>query len=354
MSQTETAILPENKGQQVAAPDAACTKKLETLFQNSHAANCKTFGEKFYSGVFDWGINFGVNLVVSAAFTQWVKHGSNPVWKNAPFGKTVFQQSPENAYHTVRKAIQNTTGFGPEPARIMADALTLTTAGSAVMVPSVWLGAKVKSAFVQTVDNWWYGKNSANDPWIEHRHDVVDDAPKASLFGAVVGRAGTMAAVQLSAATLGSNKNLLSWVGKTSNSSWLQKFEGLDHYSKTIGNAAGTAFSDAMPNVSKRLDIFTRGRNFVHSTEQIKINPALAKQPYTGALADYTRYTALDTMYTIVTMGTIHPIINAVKSYIPGITYKERTQRKPDTRVIQARSESRLEEHPAAARFAHE
>ncbi len=326
----------------LAAPAATPTPSVAASYvstpfaSNTQAANCNTFGEKLYSGVFDWGINFGVNLVISAGFTQWTKHSRLPIWKNAPIGKNFFGASPESAFNGVRDWMKRRTGFSEDIANRMADALTLTTAGTAVMVPSVWLGAKIKSDFIRAADGWWYGKQALDtDPWLEHRHALIEDAPKATLAGAVIGRAGTMLAVQAAAIGIGDRKNAITWLGKQCNNNTLQKFKGLDFYSVKIGHAAGSALTDAMPKTAARLDGFAQRIGFGHSTEQIKLSPNLISAPYTGAMADYTRYSALDTMYTLVTMSTIHPIIHAIKQVIPGMTYKDESKR-PKNRVTEA------------------
>lgn len=327
------------------APERTLDEALNTPHGISlHNSQCKTFGEKAYSGIFDWGINFGVNLVLSAAFTHYVKHASKPIWKNASFGKGFFHEAPEKAFENVRNWMQRTTKFSENTAARMADALTLTTAGTVVMIPSVWLGAKIKADFVQSLDNWRYGKDAVeNDSWLQARHDQIEHGPKPTLIGAVVGRAGTMAAVQLTAATIGSNTNLLKKLGDSTNINWLKNFEGLDHYSKKIGHAAGTAITDAMPEASVKLDRYARRIGFHHSAEQITADNKLSTHtPYTGALADFSRYTALDTMYTAVTMFTIHPIINAAKSVLPGMTYSDTPKEKPEGKVFAVRSQGKI------------
>lgn len=355
----------------VQAPERTLDEVINTPHGISlHNSQCKTFGEKAYSGVFDWGINFGVNLALSAAFTHYVKHSSKPIWKNASFGKGFFHEAPEKAFENVRHWMQKTTGFSDNTAARMADALTLTTAGTVVMIPSVWLGAKIKDSFVSSLDNWWYGKDIAqNDAWIQARHEKIENEPKATLAGAIVGRVGTMAAVQITAATIGSNTNMFKKLGDKTNIKWLQGFEGLDYYSKKIGHAAGTAIADAMPKASLRADKFAVKHHFVYSIDQahetldglnIHKNGAkflLSKDTpeylnefnnirnhgvYSGALADYSRYTALDTMYTAVTMFTIHPIINAVKSIIPGMTYNNPPKEKPENKVFAVRSQGKI------------
>ncbi len=327
------------------APERSLDEALNTPHGISlHTSSCKTFGEKAYSGIFDWGINFGVNLFLSAAFTHYVKHASKPIWKGASFGKGFFHEAPEAAFNNVRNWMQKTTGFSENTAARMADALTLTTAGTVVMIPSVWLGAKIKDDFVNSLDNWWYGKDVAkNDAWIQARHEQIENGPKPTLIGAVVGRVGTMAAVQLTAATVGSNTNMLKKLGDKTNIGWLKKFEGLDYYSKKIGHAAGTAITDAMPEASAKLDRYAQKIGFHHSAEQLAADSKLTTHtPYTGTLSDYTRYTSLDTMYTAVTMYTIHPIINAAKSFIPGMTYTDEPKKKPENKVFAVRSEGKI------------
>ena len=47
-------------------------------------------------------------------------------------------------------------------------------------------------------------------------------------------------------------------------------------------------------------------------------------------------------MYTAVTMFTIHPIINAAKSFLPGMTYTDAPKQKPQNKVFAVRSEGKI------------
>lgn len=348
-----------------------------TDFQNIslHTSQCKTFGEKAFSGVFDWGINFGLNLALSAAFTHYVSHSSRPIWKGASFGKEFFHKSPETAYGWVRDSIMHRTGASRDVASRMTDALTLTTGGHLIMVPSVWLGAKCKAGFVEGLDNWYYGKEKAEqDPWLQARHDAVEHSAKPTFLGTVVGRAGTVAAVQLTSITLGAKKNLITGIGHQIGSTRLQSFKGLNDIAGKFGHAIGAGFADAAPGLSKKMNDFARKRDFKFSTEQIDEllkkdgirlsastehdsailnNPAykqryqgafdaIRKKDYDSATADYSKYTALDTLYTGVTMYTIHPIINTAKNLLPGMTYHDQPTEKPDTKVASIKSAGKI------------
>lgn len=328
----------------------------------SAANDCKTFGEKAHHWLFDIGINFAANLVISAGFTHWFKHSHAPIWENAPFGKNFFGKSPENAHAYVQRGIRNTLKVSDGIAGKMTDALTLTTGGHIVMIPSVWLGEKIKTSFVQTLDNWHYGKDQvAQDPWIAHRHTVVNQEAKPSLLGTVVGRAGTVVAVQLAAMTLGDSKNMISWAGNKTGIETFKKFAGLDHVAGRFGDVVGRAASEGFPNFSKKIDQFARNQHLSFSSEQTKLWLAkyknitrdstefrnafnaqhatdIANGTYNRAVRDYSKYVALDTLYTWVTMATVKPIINWVNSYIPGITYQEKPLDKapPAPHITQA------------------
>lgn len=327
-----------------------------SLFASKAPYLQKTLGEKLYSGVFDWGINFGVNLFVSAAFTQYVTHSKVPIWKSVPFGgkwlkqSSIFNHSPEVAYNHVRSGIGRGLkaisfgAFDPAPvAKVMADALTLTTAGSVIMIPSVWLGAKCKAGFVNAVDTLWYGHgNEETAAWLGARHEHVATEPKATLAGAIIGRIGTIGAVQLTSATLGANANLIKKLGNSEGIRWMQKFDGIDTISKTIGETAGYTLTKAAPKLSAKFNRYANSIGFEFSADQLSQRTHLGANPqYNTALADYTRYTALDTMYTFVTMGTIHPIINAVKKVIPGMTYRDAP--KPETTVTNIHMHDRVQ-----------
>jgi hypothetical protein len=355
-NETETST-PTN-----TTPKAARTASLYAddtpWVQNSAAQNNPTFGEKLHYRLFDLGLNFGVNLLVSAAFTNWVKNSHAPVWKNAPFAKKMLNSSPENAHAFLQRGIRKGIKVSDGVAGKMTDALTLTMGGNFVMIPSVWLGEKVKTRFVQAADDYHYGKDSSqNDPWLAHRHHVLATEDKPSLFGAVVGRAGSLMATQLTAMTLGDSKNIMSNIGKKYDIARLKNFRGLDHIAGRIGDVSGKTLSEISPKLSARFNRFANKHDLSFSSDQTqrwlkkhqnitrhdsgykqafkaKHEADIAGNVYNRALRDYSKYTALDALYTMATMVTIKPVISAVKSYIPGITYK---QAEPEKAAIETR-----------------
>jgi hypothetical protein len=332
---------------------------------NEHDKNGKpvrhTQGEKFYDMVFNTGINFALNLTVSAMFSHWVKNSTKPVWKDAPFAKEILSRSPIAAYETIVGKLQKAPFMATfksdaskrEVASKMADLLVLTTPGWAVMVPSVWLGEKFKSDIVHAIDKQHYGREETQPDWVRQRHDTINNGKKPTFLGAFVGRAGTVGMTQLTAYTIGSEKNIFNYLGEKGNVGFLKQFRGLDNWAGKAGDAIGGTIAKTAPELSKTTNKSLRNIGFSFSHEQIEAaKPALkgdfeaiervrraggktriGGKLYENGLQDFSKYVALDTLYTVVTSATIGPIVSFLKEHVPGMAYTQEPRDPPVTRV---------------------
>src|SRR5689334_12134103 len=101
----------------------------------------KTYGEKIHSFIFDQALNFWANLILSGMFNHWAHNRSEPL-------KLLGNKSPMDYYENTRSWIRNRLPEslrGPKgPATAMANTFTLSIPGHIIMIPSVWLGAKIK------------------------------------------------------------------------------------------------------------------------------------------------------------------------------------------------------------------
>jgi hypothetical protein len=75
---------------------------------------------------------------------------------------------------------------------------------------------------------------------------------------------------------------------------------------------------------------------------------------YHSAFQDYGKYVGMDTLYTMVTAGTVKPVINLARHIIPGLTYDQHTAHKeaPETRVSHITREQTVAGDIAAQRQA--
>lgn len=305
----------------------------------SPLANDKTFGEKVFHGVFDIGINFGVNLLVSAGFTYWVNHSLTPVklpFMREPLRPAQIQLNVERGIGRLIGAHGGPDSFGSKAAKSMAGVATLTAAGHAVMIPSVWLGAKIKAPMVRWLNAWHYGQDAMEDPSIKARHDALEIEERPTLFGTVVGRFGTILATQTTAYLVGHNDNIVRLGAEMAGFKWANKFQGIDAATEAVGNRVGGMLAESMPNVASRINTATRNGTprFGYSYNQIAAAPRLEDtaygapafangetNPYGGFFEHFGRYVTSDILYTAVTSVTITPAINFLKHYIPGMTY---------------------------------
>lgn len=291
-----------------------------------------TYGERQYNFIFGYMINFWVNLLTSAVFTYWVTH-SQKSFKllgkefSAP---SVLQQKLASKFYTfapmgVFGAKETYDPASPpstmrgKAASNAANVFTLVMAGHPIMIGSVWLGAKVKAPIVKYFNRRHYGDEAMENPDIKARHLAIEAEERPTLFGAVIGRLGTIAATQFTAYTVGNGSNLFSWMGKRIGFN----FPGMDRVAEIGGNHLGMAAQDLMPSASNRLDNFlAKDGKYNWSARQIQENAALRNTPYHNSFQHVGKYLAQDVLYSAVTAGSIGPAMNFMKKYIPGMTYR--------------------------------
>lgn len=309
-----------------------------------------TYGERVYSRVFDFGINFLANLTLSAGFNYWVNHSLKPI---KLFGKQFSRPGEVQGALTdwiERRGIMKVFSDKPfsaelgSPRRITANTMsgvaTLTAMGHVIMIPSVWLGAKIKSPFVEYFDRKHYGEASLTDPTLVARHAAIANAERPTLFGAIIGRLGTIVATQTTAYTIGGPINLIQGIGKLTGLKSLHGYKGLDHTLEFFGDRFGGVVSDTLGEArTNRINDALIRRKYGWGLTQVDKAPELASSPYgrvpgggtSGFNEHYGKYVVSDIMYTIVTSLSINPAINFLKHYIPGVTYKPKLQRQvPD------------------------
>lgn|GEM_PF-3225722 len=357
-------------------------------------ADFKTHGEKMYDLVFNQGINFWANLIISAGFTYWVNHSVKPIMQTPPSFAKWLGKAPIHAQSTVRNGIHEApfmNMFGEKMskegisalesvsngvdmnkrmkvAKFMADALTLTSVGTFIMIPGVWVAQKFKGDFVRWQDNQKYGPDSENLDWVRQAHERIDHEKKPTLLGYGAGRLGSMVAVQAAAYTVG-HGDAFKWVGDKTGIKFLQKFEGIDHFAGNVGDALGGSIASMSKNASNKLNRTLTSEKggidwsldqrriaykVLHDPEKLKLHEMdagelaeLRKQAelimkstpgeptYNRAFQDLGKYVGLDTMYTAITAGTIVPLVGWLKENVPGMSYttEPKYREKPQTRV---------------------
>ena len=326
----------------------------------SPLANDPTYGERVFQRIYGPGLNFGLNLIVSAAFTYWVNHSHTPITISAKLKKIlpkeIIDKSPARpaefqsalAQWAAKTPIMNlfkTQEIRDKAAHSMAGVFTLTAAGHVVMIPTVWLGAKVKSPFVEWVDKRHYGSEAMNDPSLKARHEAIRHEERPNLFGAVIGRLGTVVATQTAAYTIGHDMNFFVMAGKKwPRFKFLQKMTGIDNFTEFSGDRIGGMISEAIPKQMAQLNQALAKKNYGWSLNQAEKFPKIglsANMPYGtrrlgtdgvmhgGGFAEhYGRYAVSDILYTLVTALTIAPAINFSKKFIPFMTYRPKHEVK--------------------------
>lgn len=296
-----------------------------------------TFGEKKYDRIFNFDINFMVNLLSSAAFTTWMSHARTPI--KLPFAKekiAPYMIQKKWAEGISKLPIMQLFGDKTSAARIsvsktMAGILSLTFAGHFVMIPSVWLGSKFKSQLVNKWDREHYGEDAQEDPSLKLRHAMVAAEERPTLLGAVLGRLGTIFATQFTGYTVGNGNNIPSLIGRKCNIGFLKNFKGLDYFTELMGSKVGSVVTEVMPKSTEKVNTVFRNKQYGWSNIQLDTHPELNGLPYGtttekgyggGIPEHFGRNLVADILYTIVTASTISPAINFLKKYIPGITYK--------------------------------
>lgn len=283
----------------------------------------KTYGERMYNLVFNQGINFWANLLTSAAFSLYAanyRHNIKlPGMKEAATPSAIqnkFIDKVENSF-----VIKSMKGADADTkhrrATAIAEVFTLLVPGHLIMIPSVWLGAKIKPAFVRYFDNKHYGENAEQDPSILYRHQMIDAEAKPTLLGATVGRFGTMLTTTTASRIIGSQGNSLSKFGEKHNIESIRNFPGLNPVATRIGEVVGGGAVQEIALLQKVNNKLSR--NYTYSSKQLK-DGLDQHGPYNRVVTDYSGFVAMDTLYTLVTASVIHPIM-AVLRHVPGMTY---------------------------------
>ena len=328
----------------------------ETL--TSILAKQETFGEKKFAFWQGTVVNFWLNLLVSGVFTYWFSHSKTEIKlpfleKNSPSGfqKAIADKIHEMPFMSVfgEKAVGDVINNRRKFASNAANVFTLTTGGHFIVIPSVWLGAKIKAGLVRKWDREHYGDEAMSDPGIVARHEALDTEERPTLLGAVFGRLGAIVATQATAYVIGNPSNALHWLGERFGVAPLRRFRGMDEIAGVVGNKIGEATQEFMPEASRKFDQHAIDKGFDWSLQQLDKHPELAGTPYRDATLHMGKYLAQDVLYTAVTAVSINPAINALKHVLPGMTYRPTAKAKPEAPVIPL---PRAQE--AAARAANE
>ncbi|MES2983726.1 MAG: hypothetical protein V4735_00885 [Pseudomonadota bacterium] len=300
----------------------------------SPLAQDKTYGERAYSGVFDWGLNYWTNLLASAGFSQWAEHATRPIklpflekasprqlqsnladWlaKKDPFMKRLFNDKLASDGLAVAEKIVS------ERSMARARSLTLLTPGFAVMIPSVWLGAKIKPWFVETLNRHHYGDEAMDDPSLQARHQAIAAEARPTLLGTLVARLGTVLAVQIAAQSVGSDNNLINKWGEKHGNKTLGKF-AIDPVTEKIGSSLGGVVPQGL---QERYNRFAQRKGMSWSNNQLKeaAKTGTTLGSYTTATQDLGRFIAADTVYTLITALAIRPLLSLLR-HVPGMTYQ--------------------------------
>ncbi len=294
----------------------------------SPLANEKTYGERWYSRVFDWGLNYWVNLLASAGFSHWAANSTREIKvpglaKASPrtiqenLGKLISSQWFMNGYknrqiaeHGVEKGMEflGKRGFA------MAESLTLLVPGFAVVLPSVYLGAKIKPWFVEKLNRWHYGDEAMDDPSLKARHQAIAAEAQPTMLGTITARMVTVAAVQASAKFIGSENNTFNWIGKKVGNKSMQEFKGINPVAESIGVGIG----NAMPaGLQQKMNASAQRMGLSWSNAQAKKGMSGA---YNQAIQDIMKFISMDTIYTAVSAGTIRPALRVLR-HIPGMSH---------------------------------
>ena len=327
-------------------------------------AKDQTYGERQYDFVFNNVINFWINLFVSAGFTYWVNHSKTLVklpWRAEAERPAELQKAFSEVIRKYAQPLLNR--FQPETQQEisgnMAGVATLTAAGHLVMIPSVWLGAKIKAPFVKALNRKHYGDEAMEDPTLKARHAAIEAEERPTLLGAIAGRAGTIVATQTTAYTLGSNVNIIRWIGENSPTKalgFLAKFPGIDILTSQAGDNFGGAITDMIPGRMEKINQAV-SKDYTWSLRQVEDTkhavdpnwkyghreqvPGTTQRIGGGINEHFGKYLVSDIMYSAVTAATISPAINFMKKFIPGLTYKP---------VVSAETQALLETTPVRVR----
>lgn len=333
-----------DRTEQKKAPDTPVVSPL---------AKDKTYGERVYHGIVDWGLNYWTNLLASAGFSHWAENGTNPIkiwgmkkaesprqiqenlatWiaEKDPFmnGKIPFTQidNPLPFMQGFRNKIQAEMPAAEaaiaiaERSMARARSLTLLMPGFAIMIPAVWLGAKIKPWFVEKLDRRHYGDDAMDDPTLKARHHAIAIETRPTFLGTFIARLGTALAVQVAAQSVGSKNNFVNKIGKDHNIESFKEF-GINEATESFGAGIGGALPEKF---RERGNGFLRRHGFDWSKEQMAKNMHL--DPTTGKAIAYNygaqdlgRFIATDTVYTLVSALTINPFLKLLR-LVPFMSY---------------------------------
>ena len=292
-----------------------------------------TYGERMHSFIFNNLINFWINLGVSAVFTYWVTHSQQRI-KLGPIdwpSPSTMQKTLAGWIYTFppMKVFGDKEAFDspktPTPARVksasyLANVFTLVFAGHFIIVPSVWLGAKVKAPLVKFFNRHHYGDEAMESPDLQARHAAIELEERPTLLGAIVGRFFTIVATQIAGYSIGNETNAIAWIGKKLGFAG-NGFPGIDKIIEIPGAKMGEAAEELFRNQTNRLDAYARDGKYNWSASQILNDGSLVRKPYANVAQHIGKYAAQDVMYTFITSLSINPVINVLKHVIPGLTY---------------------------------
>lgn len=307
---------------------ATIPMQTDTTNENAHVisplVNDKTYGERVYTRVFDWGINYWLNLGMSAAFSQWAEHATRPIkiWgmKEAATPRQLQQKLAEwfkGSFWMQRLYDKTLAEKGPmEAGRVVAErsmsrarSLTLLLPGFFIMIPAVWLGAKIKPAFVEWFNRRHYGDEAMEDPSLKARHQAIAAEEQPTFLGTFIARCLTAVAAQGTAQLIGSDQNLIQ------KHTGAKNFKGIDPFTEKMGASLGGSMPQSWQAGANR---FAQRKGLDWSNAQ---REAGAAGPYTNALQDFGRFTVADTVYTLITTLLIRPFTKMLR-FIPGMSYK--------------------------------
>lgn len=299
----------------------------------SPLATDKSYGEKVYDTIFNKGFNFWVNLAASAAFSQWVANGTGrmrlPGMKTAdtPRGVQAFVSGKlEQHVMPLFKPVLPKGKSLAQNADATTQILTLQIPGHFILIPSVWLGAKMKPAIVKYFNKKHYGDAADDDPSIKLREEMVAAEAKPTLLGAVTARIATLPLSLATSAIIGSPNNLITSTGKKHNIELMSKFPGLNEMAARMGEGMGEGIVHAVPAINAPRGLNTRlQKHLGWSEDQLKAFKEAGVTPgkYDRGVQDFMRFTAIDTAYTWLLSAGIHPILNLLRK-VPGMTYTDR------------------------------
>lgn len=286
----------------------------------------KTWGEKVYNNTVYKFFGFGVNLGFSSLLTYLTLHsdwkmpllkkkdGSGLMIKEVYGGlRDKFENSPITA---------NLKGFSPvteevrkDRAKVMASALVLTLGGH-IMIPIIKFFEDRKTGIVKWLDNKHYGPEAEENPEIMAAHQRVAEEIRPTLASTVLARLGSVLAVQLSARTIGIEKNLIKKGAEAVNLPIARDFNGLDRFTEEKGLLVANKLPSRISNATDKFLIKTSGGN---------VKPDAEHKP----TALLFKYGFSDIVYTIITAVTIKPLNNWL------IRHFEFLRKAPDNEIAE-------------------